>query len=822
MVDCDGRNGCEPYNLFEGIFMSEKMLAHVHEKTRAEQTVAEHNHNVGALAAAFLQPAGLSACGELAGRIHDIGKSCARWQAYFKDPHAVRGSVTHTFAAAQLLMRRYSHDTGDVRDLTAEVLVLAACSHHGLFDCIGPDGVTGVQHRLDRVDTSYDEVLHNISAEIPDFDVLFDAAVVEFQTVLGKLSGLFTDPSERDVANREMQYYVAMLVRLLASAVVDADRRDTASFLSGRVYEPEMTDAEYAALWAEKLAAVKQYLPSLFNNSEMSRVRQEICDACEQAAEMPPGVFQLRIGTGGGKTLSSLVFAMKHALLHHMRGIVVSAPLLTIIEQNAQAIRDAIQDDSIVLEHHSNVTWSKSDAGEGDWSVSEAERRAMLCEGWNSPVIITTAWQLLTILFSSDLSYARRMHRLSKAVIIIDEVQKIPNKMLSMFCSGINFLAHVCGASVVLCSATQPKLQDITHRVRVPVRDIKTPYERHLNLFRRVRAAYRKAPLDCDGVVDLALASVQDYGSNLIVCNTTRQAREIYEALCERGVKYVHHLSARMCASDRRKVLGVMLDELKQHKPVICVATRVIEAGVDISFGSAICFMCGLDSIVQVIGRVNRSWELGVGRLGQVYIVHYKGEDLSWSPELIAGKGAAEAVLAGVDAADDIDIESDAMLSQYYEKLYQREENQGVHDYKVSVQVGCGEKQTSIYELMSFNSALASNVGLPAGQGLRFALATAGRHFEVFGCATRPVIMGYDDASRGIIARLNSSAAAQDMSFARRLLRDAAQYMVALYPQQLASVRSEVIELPGGALGLLGHYIEGLGFSEVLADSEFA
>jgi len=255
-----------------------------------------------------------------------------------------------------------------------------------------------------------------------------------------------------------------LLARLLLSAVIEGDRRDTAEFMNGAQFPAKREGDELREMWGACLERMEKKLLEFPTESPIDWARRAISDQCRKAAEERGGVFRLNVPTGGGKTLSALRYALAHAEKFGKERIIFTSPLLSILEQNAAVIRGYVQDDGLILEHHSNLIRPKD--GEG---LDELE---LLTETWDAPIIITTLVQLLNTLFSGKTTAIRRFHALCNSVIVIDEVQTVPSKMLSLFSLTVNFLTEICGATVVLCSATQPCMERIAHPIHTPIPDL--------------------------------------------------------------------------------------------------------------------------------------------------------------------------------------------------------------------------------------------------------------------------------------------------------------------------------------------------------------
>lgn len=435
--------------------------AHIRE-TGERQTVQEHCRNTAALAATALRPLGLEKSAYLAGLLHDAGKNKKEYEDYLLEAAAggsvVRGSVNHTFAGVRFLLDRWHCGEGDLSysDVTAELLAFAVGSHHGLFDCVDPQQHSGFFHRQTKEGIFYDESRQGFLAEVADeeeLEHLFRDAVREMTPMLDRLAALSTQADDNE-ADRETAFYIGLLARMLLSAVIEGDRTDTATFMDG--IEPPVFPEDMRPIWTERLAFMEKKLAAFPRKTPIDLARHTISDTCAAGAARPGGVYRLNVPTGGGKTLASLRFALTHAAKWNCSRIIFTAPLLSILDQNAQVIRDYIGDDALILEHHYNLAEPKE-------TPERLQALELLTASWSAPIIITTLVQLLNTCFSGKTSAIRRFHALCGSVIVIDEVQTVPGKMLTLFNLAVNFLSEICGATIVLCSATQPCLEAADH-----------------------------------------------------------------------------------------------------------------------------------------------------------------------------------------------------------------------------------------------------------------------------------------------------------------------------------------------------------------------
>ncbi len=739
---------------------------------KIEQSVMTHCRNAASYASDFLQTVGLGQTGYLLGLVHDYGKLTMRFLDYIRraangEP-VHRGSVNHTFSAVKLLLNRYHLDCDDpYRKITAELLALSVGAHHGLFDCVGPDRKNGFAHRLDKEDELYAEASeHFFNACAPhELDRLFSLTCVELRPVLERIISM----GRSDGA--ELSYYLGCLSRLMLSALIDGDRRDAAEFMEGK--KPQIPSDLSVADWQRCLSRMETTLNNLPHDTEIQRARAILSQRCRDRAAVSGGIYRLNLPTGAGKTLSSLRFALAHAAAKGKKRIIFAVPLLSILEQNAAVIRDAVQDDGLILEHHSNVVH----AGIRDGELSPME---LFTESWNAPIIITTLVQLLNTLFSGEPAAIRRFHSLCGSIIIIDEIQSLPAKLLSMFQLAMSFLSELCGATVLLCSATQPAQDCTAHPYLTEPEDL-VPYDAALwNVFRRteLREAGR---CTLDEISGKAKFLLENSDSLLIVCNKKDEASYLLHAMRDSGFR-CFHLSASMCAAHRRKTVDTLKQALLNHnQKTVCISTQVIEAGVDISFACVIRLTAGMDNVVQAAGRCNRNGESETP--APVYILDCIDENLSRLCEIKAAKDATTALLAEYRRNQEkfaFDLSSDTAIRFYYQRLY-GEMPQGAMDYPA------GEHGT-LFDLLSSNTKYAVEGSACYGQYfLCQAFKTAGALFSVFDTQSESLLVPYGDGAE-IIRRLQALGDRLDpeaISEIRILLEESKPYSVSVFPYQL-------------------------------------
>ena len=767
------------------------------ETEAARQTVRDHCRRTAEYAAQALAPVSLSTAGYLAGLVHDLGKYTSRFQTYLLRGEGTRGSVNHTFAGVRLLLERYFDENAeDFSGVVCELLALAAGGHHGLFNCIDDRQQSGFRHRLTKEDIGYQEATGNflrLCAEEQELDRLFRGALEELTPVLEKILSMTSE--DHPFFDDETAFYSGLLSRLLLSGVIEGDRQDTAEFMNRAQFPPKRDAEALERLWDTCLRRVEARLDALPQVSDIDRARRSISEQCREGAARPGGVFRLNVPTGGGKTLSSLRFALAHARLHRKQRIFFASPLLSILEQNAGVIREYLSDDTLILEHHSNVVRTEE-------TPECLDRRELLTETWNAPVILTTLVQLLNTLFSGKTSAIRRFHALCGSVIVIDEVQTVPAKLLSLFSLAVNFLAEICGTTVVLCSATQPCMERIDHPLHTPLQDLVPYSDRLWRPFRRTEFC----PVGERSLEDIAQFALEHLETSLlVVCNKKAQAETLFHLLEDGGDFALFQLSAAMCVQHRRDTLERVRASLEAGQRTVCVSTQVIEAGVDISFASVIRLTAGMDSVIQAAGRCNRNGEAGPGVLAPVYLIGERNEQLGRLPDIQRGKNASRELLTAFQSHPDRygrRLDSDEAVGYYYRALYR-----GMEDCHRDFIWRKGEP--SLLSLLSLNGYCQEDTPYYFRQAFRL----AGSRFQVFEEDSTDVIVPYG-RGKSLICDLCGERAGRDPRYLKNLLAEARSYTVSLYRYQIDRLAAEqgLIPLQGGALGLNGHYSEETGF----------
>jgi len=578
----------------------------------------DHLVDVSKLAADFAAGFGAAPWAALAGIWHDLGKYREGFQRYIRqcgDPDAhIEGRVagkekTHSAAGALWAQQYLAEANKRSGPVVARVLAYLIAGHHaGLDNWFG-----GLHQRFSGEDTLR-EGRDALAVAIPE-------SILKPSAALPDLKAIRTD-QEHNIPGR-----FALWVRMLFSCLVDADFLDTEDFMSGDrakarngfmpVDELEKRLAERLALMAQEVAARGEA------ESQVNRKRAEVLRACLSKAECPPGVFSLTVPTGGGKTLSSLAFALRHAVRHGKRRVIYAIPYTSIIEQTAGIFRGIFSDEN-VIEHHSNVEVDEK---------QETARSRLACENWDAPLIVTTNVQLLESLFASRTSRCRKLHNLVGSIIVLDEAQLLPVPYLQPVVDVLRLLVKDYGVTLVLCTATQPTLEsrngfDQARQLRGfaagEIREIVNDVAGLYSALERVKV-HLPADLKTPSNWEQLAPQVAGHDAVLAIVGRRADARELYTRVKAQDRSGLWHLSGLMCAQHRSDTIADIKQALAARRqalaagqnpaPIRVISTQLVEAGVDIDFPVVYRALAGLDSIAQAAGRCNREGRLDKGQV---------------------------------------------------------------------------------------------------------------------------------------------------------------------------------------------------------------
>ena len=790
-------------------------IAHVRGSDGTVQSLEEHLFNTAALSRRFAEKIGLGAMGELQGLLHDIGKFSADFQAYlssaeglvdqncdeYVDAEQLRGKIDHSTAGAQFAWLNINqNDTVSI--VAAQILALSLASHHsGMIDCLAPDGEDVFTRRIKKSiqKTYYNEINKKIPPKVYErINSLVKGAdlLIEFKKFL---SSLITTETSKNLGNsnnamERSHFLIGLTLRFLFSCLIDADRTDTVDF--EKQWLPQARQAGRYVPWSLLVQRFEERLASFEIFDPISEARSKVSEECWQAAANPKGYFTLTVPTGGGKTLASLRFALHHALnsdssARKIDRIIYIIPYTSIIDQNAQVAREILEPpeerNMIVLECHSNLSGER-----------ESWKNRLLSENWDAPIVFTTSVQFLETLFAGGTKSVRRMHQLAHSILIFDEIQTLPIRTVHVFCNALNFLVEHCGASAVLCTATQPLL----HRVNPALGSLNLGKENEIvqdvpalfETFRRVKVYNKTIPVGYtdEEIVCLALEQQKNFQTCLVVVNTTGMARRLYRLLSALFRNTVH-LSASMCPAHRREVLARIRRSLGEdpQSPLVCVSTQVIEAGVDVDFGCVIRCLAGMDSIAQAGGRCNRH---GKRDIGHVLIINPREDPIDRLIDIKVGRDETKLMLLELknENLEPADFLSPSIMSRYFERYFFKRASEMA--YPVAK-----HRNDTLLNMLSLNT-YAAGCYLSHGDTpqipLKQSFGSAANIFSALDATTRGVLVPYGDGAE-TIAELCGDI--YEPSRINALLHKAQQCSVNVYPnilQKLVNMNA-VYELNG-------------------------
>jgi CRISPR-associated endonuclease/helicase Cas3 len=598
------------------------------------QPLKDHLYSVAKLAEGFGAPIGIGAEAEIAGLLHDLGKYRVEFQRYLRGQCQSSAKTQHAvFGAA------WAFDCASREEKLAATAFAVAGHHSGLRDAGDLQGFVSNQI-LNPLQTSR-ELLQLFVSEIGPLPPIPRAAAWV-----------------RDELSADLYF------RLIFSCLIDADRLDTACWP-----DPPIPDSALKTRHLlEMVLAERDRKNSANPHSPLKGLRNRVFNVGLGQAHLPQGFFSLTVPTGGGKTISSMAFALAHAGHHGLRRVIVVIPYLSIIEQNAAEYR-RIFGDGIVLENHSTVQQPP------DKNEEEKSRLDLVTENWDAPIVVTTSVQFLESLFSAGPSRCRKLHRIPRSVVIFDEVQTLPSHLLAPTFSVFRELQRNYGVSFVFCSATQPAFR---RTGTVPADFFAANELRELapdppSLFRQLRRVEFHLPKPGETLDWPELAQkLAVYKQALCVVNLTRHAAKLWEEVKHRlpDDEKPIHLSAAMCPQHRLDLIHEVRERLTAGQPCRVVSTQLIEAGVDVDFPVVWRALGPLDSIVQVAGRCNREGRLAAG---QMYV--FRPVDHKLPPGVYqSASDQADLTLASLgqsEQATDRLATDPQLFADYFQSLYQ-------------------------------------------------------------------------------------------------------------------------------------------------------
>lgn len=768
------------------------MIAHISDDgLNREESVAEHTEKTAFLCSKKGKRCGLEQVMLLCAIPHDMGK-CK--QVFYDYIHAdedtrqkQRGRIAHASTGAKYIYDRYHNNTLGNKRVMVEMVSYAVAAHHGLFDCINIEQENVFLKRLNRIE-DYDEACSYAGQSYLDeceLDQIFKKASEEFDDTWDKFKGLFTRVKPLLVSKygksaigmlSDFKFFLlACLQRLMLSILIDSDWEATSDFM-GNVdtlsKQSEFKSEEIFMKAKEHFDAYMRRKQQVIVVSKLTVKEKGVFDArnslqneCQRFAKHPAGIYCLPIPTGGGKTLSSLAYALEFCRCHpETERIIYVSPYISITEQNAQVFRDAVGNDQWILEHHSSVVRNDETESE-DYRAGKFSRYDI---NWEEPFICTTFVQFMNTLFSDKSESIRRLHRLVNAVVILDEVQSMPLKCVHTFNYMINFLNAVCNTNVILCTATQPTLEE----AECPICYSKPKYmiEKVVDRFREFERVKIYTPeigqkYTFESLADEIARRTEECRSILVVLNTKSAVRKLYDLL-KTGNINVEYLTTNLCAEHRSKKIEAIKAVLGEtNEKIVVVSTNLIEAGVDISFECVYRSMAGLDSLAQTAGRCNRNGEIECGR---VYLIMLEGENTGNMEELQQNIRATENVIGQYNDSE----KANSLLTPQWMDVYYR-----------NVYIAASDKMNFPIEKLDTNiiELLSQGFHTEEKNSMNQAYKTAGQAYRVIDDDSFGVIVPY----RKGVEIIEALQGAKNETEIKNCIRQAQRYTVNVRRSQL-------------------------------------
>jgi CRISPR-associated endonuclease/helicase Cas3 len=713
------------------------------------EPLSDHLANVAILAEQFAAKFHAGPWGYLLGLWHDLGKYSLEFDSYLRRAGGVEahleqlpGKVDHSTAGAQHASKLYPG--------LGVLLAYCIAGHHaGLLDRTAGQGRASLNDRLAK----------QTPRQLPDWS----AAPVELLRAL-ELPRPCLSIDGQDHSRAAFQ--LALFGRMLFSCLVDADFLATETFMSPETAQQRRWTSPTISQLRECLDCHLHQLAADPRESPMKRVRQQVLQSCRDAAMTEPGLFSLTVPTGGGKTLSSLAFGLAHAERNQFERVICAIPFTSITEQTAKEYCNvfASRGPNVVLEHHSNFDPDR-----------ETVQSRLAAQNWDAPVVVTTNVQLFESLFAAQTSRCRKLHRLVGSVIILDEAQTLPVELLRPCLAVLRELVADYHCSIVLCTATQPALDD-RPRFSIGLKNVREIIANPQELYRTMkRTAVEFIGRRSDAELVAELTSLKSY---LVIVNTRPHAARLHKLLRTQtqASDDIFHLSTLMCGEHRSEILEIIRDRLSADKACRVVSTQLIEAGVDIDFPVVYRALAGIDSIAQAAGRCNRE---GKRSVGNVFV--FQPTDVRLQGYLRSTEKSAAEILP--ESQDLLDPET---IRRYFELHYWKQE---------------GDNRWDKNRVMDCFPS-------PPGK-LQFQYRTASDAFQFIEDLGKPVIIPYREKGREIVDQLRAFGPTRD------LLRRLQRYTVSIYEHNYNAMIGSDIELLDSGYAVLINtdcYDDRLGF----------
>jgi len=722
------RRLAEVYKVVVSETVKNQFYAHTKDgKDESEwQPLIEHLNRTANYAAEFGRDAGIEELAKIAGLSHDLGKYSKEFQARLRGS---RIKVDHATAGAKELTQVFK---GTPQEALATLLAYCISGHH-----------TGLLDYGDSTDLPGDGTLiARLKTEVCDYSA--------YKSELDLTTLSFPQQLHIRPLNNQLGFSFAFLTRMIYSALVDADFQETEEYMQGK--KPRGEHASIETL-CDKFS---EHLHQFENpTTDINRKRTETLKACVEKVTEKPGFFKLTVPTGGGKTLTSMAFALNHAATHGLKRIIYVIPFTTIIEQNAGVFKDILGEEN-VLEHHSNFDWEqkKREASEQADNLTNSvyAKLKLAAENWDIPIVVTTNVQFFESLFSNKYSRCRKLHNIAKSVIVFDEAQMFPKDYILPAMSAVWELVTNYGASAVFCTATQPKLEKFLPE-GTPIQELAPDPSDLFDFYKRVEVKHLTDKLPDDDLI----MQLNAHEQVLCIVNTRKHASGLFQKLKELKGEGNYHLSTLMCPAHRKQKLAEILKRLKEGQVCRVISTSVMEAGIDVDFPVGYRALTGLDSINQAAGRVNREMKRGVS---EMFVFEPDSEFIKRTPRYIAqGVEVTRGVLRD---HSDAPISIPA-IDAYFERLYALKD---IRDFDVQNVLGSFDNRQPIYKF-----------------------ATVAENFHVIEDVTQTVIIPFNKEAKKLIEELKFT------QYPLSTLRKLQPYAVSIYTGEFDALSSKGVIL---------------------------
>lgn len=685
-----------------------KYLAHINHDDGRKQSLIDHLHGTAKKAKSFAAVFGEETFGEMAGLYHDIGKYSKEFQNYLKNGGGKK--VDHSTAGAKEII--------SLENKSYVPIAFSIASHHtGLLNCGGKFDVSSES-------TFYGRMKRKAGEDFPDYSAYKE-----------ELNKPLNNQKSNIVPQLKNNFSVQFYVRMLYSCLVDADFLDTENFMQNGKSER----GDYPTVFDLKTRFdnfINKKFLSNKNKSEINIKRSEILNECiNKGRNASSNILGLTIPTGGGKTISSMAFALNYAVKNNKKRIIYVIPYTSIIEQNAKVFSD-IFGEEVVIQHHSNISYD-IDENSDAYKYEIIKKAQLATENWDAPIIVTTNVQFFESLFANKSSKCRKLHNIAESVIIFDEAQMIPTGNILPCMYAVTELTNFYKTAVVFCTATQPSLDKIIFDIsNKTIEEICGNISENYEFFKRNNIMILNEKLSLNDMIN----NIENEEQILIIVNSKKAAGEIFNSLSEK--ENVFYLSTNLCAKHRTKNITEIKKLLKEKKACKVISTSLIEAGVDIDFPKIYRELTGLDSIIQSAGRCNREGNFDKNEsLVCVFEWNdkellYKGNDLK--PKISATKFVLEKNYKNIDGLNAIKC--------YFDFL---------HKFQ-----GGGLDANNVMNLINDSPCQFKDID---------------EKFVMIEDATIPIFIPFDEAGENILNEIKSG------NFSRDLIRKSGPYLVNVY-----------------------------------------